>query len=183
MRVLAASVSDCGLAMTDPLTVQLATTSSTGVRTFSMAEAPNSSEATSASVKGFGRDMMRDHHSLRKAGQDLAKKLNITPAPPAGDTLPAAGQRVADMLNSTPKGASWDKTYIDGEVAAHQAVAALLQAAQTAAQDTSLKALITKAAPLIDAHLKKAQSIQSKVGSAAAADSSRRARGSPPFSL
>jgi putative membrane protein len=65
-----------------------------------------------------------------------------------------------------PKGKDWDKAYIDNEVAVHQSVLNLLQTASTAAQDTSLKALIMKAQPTIQAHLQKAQSIQSKLSSA-----------------
>ncbi len=135
-----------------------------------------STKGTNAQVKEFGRLMMHDHHALRKAGQDLAKKLNLTPAPPAGDTLPAAAQRMADKMNADPKGPAWDKSYIDNEVAVHQSVMSLLQTAQGAATDTSLKALITKAIPNIDAHLKKAQDIQSKLNSAptpAAPDSAK----------
>jgi putative membrane protein len=127
-----------------------------------------STKGTRADVKSFGRDMMRDHHALRKAGQDLAKKQNITPAPPAGDTSQTAAQNWENTLNSTAAGAAWDKAYIDHEVAYHQAV---LQTAQTAlgvAQDTSLKALITKAAPNIEAHLKHAQSIQAKLNGSSA---------------
>ena len=133
-----------------------------------------STKGTAASVKGFGRDMMRDHHALRKAGQDLAKKLNVTPAPPANDTLPAAAQRASDTMNGMAVGVEWDKAYINGEVAVHQSVLALLQNAQGAASDTSLKALITKAIPTIEAHLKKAQDVQSKLNSAPAADSSKK---------
>jgi putative membrane protein len=125
-------------------------------------------KGTNASVKAFGRDMMRDHHALRKAGQDLAKKENLTAAPPAGDTLATSGQKWVDSLNAMPAGADWDKAYIDHEVAAHQAVQALLLTAQNAAQDTTLKALIMKAQPTIDAHLKKAQDVQSKLGNATA---------------
>ncbi len=128
-----------------------------------------STKGTNAQVKEFGRTMMRDHHALRKAGQDLAKKLNLTPAPPANDTLPQAAQKMHDSLNAMAKGAAWDKAYIDNEVAVHQSVLSLLQAAQGAAQDTSLKALITKATPNIQAHLTKAQDIQSKLGAAPAA--------------
>lgn len=127
-----------------------------------------STKGTAASVKTFGRDMMRDHHALRKAGQDLAKKLNITPTPPANDTLPAAAQRVMDKLNQMPKGPEWDKAYISGEVSAHQAVLSLLQTAQGAATDTSLKSAIGKAIPTIEAHLKMAQSIESKLNSTTA---------------
>jgi len=126
-------------------------------------------KGTSAQVKEFGHMMMRDHHSLRKQGQDLAKKLNLTPAPPSNDTLPQAAQKMHDSLSAMAKGAAWDKAYIDNEVAVHQSVLSLLQAAQGAAQDTSLKALITKATPNIQAHLTKAQDIQTKLGAAPAA--------------
>jgi len=132
-----------------------------------------STKGKHSDVKSFGRDMMRDHHALRKAGQDLAKKLNVTPAPPANDTLPAAAQRASDTMNGMAVGVEWDKAYINGEVAVHQSVLALLQNAQGAATDTSLKALITKAIPNIEAHLKKAQDIQSKLNSAPAADSAK----------
>jgi putative membrane protein len=125
---------------------------------------------TKADVKGFGREMMRDHHALRKAGQDLAKKLNVTPAPPSGDTLPSSAQSFQSTMSSMAKGAAWDSAYIAHEVAVHQSVLSTLQSAQGAAQDTSLKALITKAIPNIDAHLKHAQSIQSKLGGSATGD-------------
>jgi putative membrane protein len=126
-------------------------------------------KGTAASVKDFGKMMERDHHTLRKAGQDLAKKLNLTPAAPAGDTLPATLQKMSDSLNAQAKGAAWDKAYMDHEVAVHQSVISLLNAAEGAAQDTSLKALITKATPNVQAHLTKAQDIQSKLGNATAA--------------
>jgi putative membrane protein len=123
-------------------------------------------KATNSDVRAFGKEMARDHHALRKGGADLAKKLNITPAPPAGDTLPAAAQKGADAMTQMAKGADWDKAYIDHEVAVHQSVLALLQTAQGAAQDASLKAMITKAQPLIQAHLDNAQKIQTKLNAA-----------------
>src|SRR3954465_13592801 len=79
-------------------------------------------KGTNSEVKTFGKDMMRDHHALRKAGQDLAKKLNVTTAPPAGDTTEASGMKWHDSLSAMPKGAAWDQAYIDHEVAYHQAV-------------------------------------------------------------
>ena len=63
-----------------------------------------STKGTRADVKEFGRTMMRDHHALRKQGQDLVKKLNVTPAMPAGDTSQAAAQHWQDSLNAMPKG-------------------------------------------------------------------------------
>ena len=127
-----------------------------------------STKGTKAEVKEFGRTMMRDHHTLRKQGQDLVKKLNVTPQMPPGDTSEAAAKRWQDNLTAMPKGAAWDKAYIDHEVTYHQAVLQTAQTAQGAAQNAELKDLITKAAPLIQAHLTKAQAIQSKLASAPA---------------
>ncbi len=137
-------------------------------------------KGTSASVKEFGRQMARDHHTLRKQGQDLAKKENLTPQPPSNDTLQTSSQKWLDSLKAMPKGAAWDKAYIDNEVAVHQSVLSLLQTAESAAQDTSLKALITKATPLIQAHLTKAQSVQSKLsGTSTKADTSKGMKSKP----
>lgn len=120
-------------------------------------------KGTASDVKSFGKDMMRDHHALRKAGQDLAKKLNVTPALPAGDNSAAAASAWKDSLTSMPAGAAWDKAYIAHEVTYHEAVLQTAQTALGAAQNAELKALIEKAAPNIQAHLDHAKSIQSKL--------------------
>jgi putative membrane protein len=119
-----------------------------------------STKGTSSSVREFGRQMMRDHHVLRVQGQALAKRLSVTPTPPANDTLPAAAQKAADMLNTTAKGKDFDKAYIDHEVAMHKSVLEMVTQAMNAAQSTELKNLIQKATPTIQGHLDKAQQIQ-----------------------
>jgi putative membrane protein len=124
-------------------------------------------KGTNSEVRTFGRDMMRDHHALRKMGQDLAKKLNVTPEPPAGDNSQAAATAWHDSLTAMPKGAAFDRAYIDHEVSYHQAVLQTAQTALGAAQNAELKSLIQKAAPNIQAHLEHAQQIQSKLGGAA----------------
>lgn len=124
-------------------------------------------KATASAVRDFGRMMERDHHTLRKEGQDVAKKENITPAAPANDTLPNALKTMSDSFNAQAKGAAWDQAYMNHEVAVHQTVISLLQTAQGAAQDTVLKALIVKATPAVQAHLTKAQQIQGTLGNAA----------------
>ena len=126
-----------------------------------------STKGTNADVKAFGVMMMKDHHALRKAGQDLVTKLNVTPTPPANDSLPAKAQMIADSLNATPKGAGFDKWYINNEVAVHQMVLGLIDSAMGAAQNAELKDLLTKARPNIEMHLKRAQDIQTKLGTAA----------------
>jgi putative membrane protein len=122
-----------------------------------------STKGTSKDVQAFGKMMMGEHHALRTAGQDFAKKANITPEPASNDTTKAHGEHTMAQLNSTPKGASWDKTYIDGEVAMHQSVLDNAKAAHDATQNADLKALLEKATPVIQKHLDRAKEIQSKL--------------------
>jgi putative membrane protein len=107
--------------------------------------------------------MMRDHHALRVAGQDLAKKLNITPQPAPNDTTQQHMSKLADSLNAQARGAAWDKAYIANEIAVHESVLNTAQTALGATQNAELKALIQKAAPNIQAHLDHAKQIQSKL--------------------
>jgi len=120
-------------------------------------------KGTAADVREFGKRMMRDHHALRKQGQDLAKKLNVTPEAPANDDSKASYDKTMSMLNGAAKGKDFDKAYIDNEVTYHQAVLQTATTAMGAAQNAELKNLIQKAAPAIQAHLDLAQSIQGKM--------------------
>ena len=131
--------------------------------TDSSAGAIAASKGTHTEVKSFAKDMMRDHHALRKAGQDLAKKLNVTPELPAGDNSMAMAQSWRDSLNAMPKGAEWDKAYMAHEVTYHEQVLATAQAGLAAAQNQELKDLIAKAAPNIQAHLDHAKAIHAKL--------------------
>jgi putative membrane protein len=133
----------------------------------SAAGAVAASKATSPGVKKFAREMMSEHHALRRQGQELAKKLNITPAPPANDPLAPLAQQEMSTLQSTPKGAQFDRAYIDQEVAAHQAVKDLLAQAKEAAENDQLKDLISKAQPVIQKHLDQAEVLQKQLGASA----------------
>jgi putative membrane protein len=117
-------------------------------------------KGTAAAVRSFAKDMMRDHHTLRTQGAALAKKLNVTPSAPGDDPVPNMAQTETNTLTSTAKGKDFDKAYIDAEVDAHKAVLDLATKAAGQTQTTELKNLIQKAAPLIKAHLDKAEAIQ-----------------------
>ncbi len=129
----------------------------------SSAGALAATKGTAAAVREFGKRMARDHHTLRVQGAALAKKLNVTPAAPSDDPLPAVAQKEMETLNSTAKGKDFDKAYIDSEVDIHKAVLDLATKAAAQTQTAELKALIQKAAPVIQAHLTLAESIQSKM--------------------
>jgi len=123
------------------------------------------SKGTSADVKAYGKQMAGEHHALNQQGDALAKKLNVTPVAPANDQSEAQARMEMDSLTALAKGAAWDKAYIAYEVGYHQAVKDIATKALAQAQNAELKALITKAAPIIQAHLDKAQAIQTKLGS------------------
>jgi putative membrane protein len=126
----------------------------------SSAGALAATKGTSAAVRNFGKQMVSDHHKMRVQGEALAKKLSVTPAPPADDNISADAQKEMDNLNSTAKGKDFDKAYIDGQVDDHKKVLDLAVKAMGQAQSTELKNLIQKATPIVQSHLDKAESIQ-----------------------
>jgi putative membrane protein len=121
-------------------------------------------KATDADVKAFAQLMMTEHHVLRTKGQELAKKLNLAPQPPANDPVQTAAKAEMDALNAAPKGAQFDQTYIDQEVKIHQAVLDLAEQAHGATQNAKLKSLIETAKPYIERHLERAQALQKRLG-------------------
>jgi putative membrane protein len=121
-------------------------------------------KATNAQVKGFAKLMMGEHHALRAQGQQLARRLNLTPEPPANDPLKPAAQSEMTALKAAPKGAQFDRTYIEQEIGIHKAVLDLAAKAHDAAQNADLKKLIEKAKPVLEKHLERAQTIQKSLG-------------------
>ncbi len=126
----------------------------------SVAGSVAATKGTSADVREFGQMMMRDHHALRLQGQNLAKKLAITPLAPPNDDSKRALDRTNALLNGATKGRDFDKAYIDNEVMHHRSVLETAITAMGAAQSAELQNLIQKAAPEIQAHLDRAQAIQ-----------------------
>lgn len=122
-----------------------------------------STKGTSKDVQAFGKMMMGEHHALRVQGQALAKKDSITPELASNDTTKQMGEHTAATMTAMAKGAAWDKAYIDHEVAVHQSVLDNATAAKNATNNNDIKALIDKAAPVIQKHLDRAKEIQKKL--------------------
>jgi len=121
-------------------------------------------KATSPEVKDFAKLMMSDHHALRLQGQQLAKRLKVTPELPANDPVKSLAEQEMAALQSAAKGPEFDRTYIEHEVAVHKAVLDLAEQSHEAAQNEQLKALIEKAKPVIQKHLDQAEKLQEKLG-------------------
>jgi putative membrane protein len=121
-------------------------------------------KATSPDVKAFAKLMMGEHHALRAQGQQLAKRLGVTPQMPAENLLQSAVEAEMTALKGAAKGAAFDRTYIEQEIGIHKAVLDLAGKAHDAAQNEELKKLIEQAGPVIQKHLDHAEQIQKKLG-------------------
>jgi putative membrane protein len=121
-------------------------------------------KATNADVKAYAKQMIAEHQAMQKSLDSLTAAMKVTPqAPAAADQKKQAGDQMLATLESTAKGAAFDKAYIDGQVQAHQQALSDLQGFSANAPDPQLKSLIDAAIPKVQAHLDKAQQLQSKL--------------------
>lgn len=120
-------------------------------------------KTSDADVRAFAKLMVGEHHALRVQGAKVAKALTLTPQTPSSDPVGALGTSEMIALQGAQKGAEFDRTYIDQEVAAHKAVLELLDQMQSTTQQPELKKLIDEAKPVIEKHRDRAEEIQKKL--------------------
>ena len=117
-----------------------------------------------AEVKKFAQLMVTDHTGVNKSAVDLATKLKVTPED--NDTsraLKAGGEKNVASLKALT-GASFDKAYVDHEVAYHtQVLEAVDKTLLPGAQNAELKALLVKVRPAFVAHLEHAKHLQASL--------------------
>lgn len=123
-----------------------------------------SKRAHSKEVRDFAAMVAHDHAVVRQQGRDLAKKLGVTPTPPADD--PSAKVHAEAMATlGTLQGAEFDRAFMHHEVAFHQSVIDAVQATLLPAiRNEELKALVLRVAPAFQAHLMAAQQLEKKLG-------------------
>jgi putative membrane protein len=125
--------------------------------------------AKDPAVKDFANTMIRDHESVNKQAKALVKKLKVKPQPSDMSRGLEKGSKENLAALKKQKGASFDKAYIDHEVAYHeQVIDAVSSTLLPNAQNPELKALLEKGAPVFQSHLEHAKELQSKLGSAGA---------------
>ena len=117
----------------------------------------------SKEVREFGAMLARDHVTVRQLGRDLAKKLGVTPTPPADDQ--SAKDHAAAMKKlGALKGAAFDHAFLQHEAAFHQAVIdAVKGTLLPAIRNDELKALVVKVAPAFEAHRVAALQLDKKI--------------------
>ncbi len=110
-------------------------------------------KGSSKEVRAVGTSLERDHKAVRQQGRDLAKKLGVTPTPPAVNPFAAQHAKALTELKALA-GAAFDKAFLDHEIAYHQAVIdAVTKTLLPAIQNAELKAFVEKVAPAFQAHL------------------------------
>ncbi len=151
--------------MTDPEIVSLTQAANEGeIMTSKVAL----TKATNPDVRKFAQQMIAQHTALISQGNALSKAQNLVPAAGAKDSIEGAGKKMTAMLDAAPKGVAFDTAYINGQAMAHSNTLAMIQKAEGEAQNAGLKAMLTKAAPIVQQHLDEAKALQAKLGGGAA---------------
>ena len=119
----------------------------------------------SKEVRDFGAMLARDHQMVRQQGRDLAKKLGVTPTPPANDR--SARDHAATMKRLRAlRGAEFDRAFLQYEAAFHKSVIdAVTTTLLPAIDNAELKALVVKVAPAFQAHMLAAQNLERRLAS------------------
>lgn len=120
--------------------------------------------ARSKAVRDYGAMIAHDHDAVRQLGRDLAKKLGVTPTPPAHDASAKAHAQAMAALRAQ-HGADFDRAFLQHEIAFHQAVIDAIQTTLLPAiQNEELKALVVQVAPAFQAHMLAAQRLEKELG-------------------
>src|SRR5690606_28691044 len=115
-------------------------------------------------VTDFANRMIEDHNAVINQAVALVTKLGVTPKDNSmSQSLMSQSKETLKELNNVSK-TDFDKTYIDNEVAYHEAVIdAVTNELIPQAQNSELKDLLEAVLPALEAHLGHAKMAQSKI--------------------
>lgn len=120
-------------------------------------------KASNADVKQFAQDLQTDHSKNYQDTQDLATRLNVTPATSdKSKAIEAKGKKDADKLN-TLSADKFDAIYVSAMIKGHQEVLKMINAwiSKTKNQDVITHLKATREA--VTNHLKTAQDLKKKL--------------------
>jgi putative membrane protein len=120
----------------------------------------------SAEVREFGSMLVVAHRQVRQQGRDLARKLGVTPTPPA-DSASAVQHAAAMARLRTLHGAEFDRAFLQHEVAFHKAVLdAVTGTLLPAIRNAELRELVVKVGPAFEAHMIGARNLERRLAGA-----------------
>jgi putative membrane protein len=110
--------------------------------------------ATTAAIKKFAQQMVTDHTRLNKEITDLAGKEGIN-IPKEVD----AKHRTHIEKLSKLSGNDFEREYMQHQVMAHEKAVEMFRHQAKSGQDEQIKALATKALPILEGHLRQARDL------------------------
>lgn len=118
---------------------------------------------TNPEVREFANTMITDHNAIIKQAVALVTKLGVVPMDnKVSESLLKQSVETTKSLKAA-KDEAFDKSYIDNEVAYHQAVIDAVKGVLIPqSQNAELKALLETALPILETHLEHAKMAQSK---------------------
>ncbi|MFL6606546.1 MAG: DUF4142 domain-containing protein [Steroidobacteraceae bacterium] len=121
-------------------------------------------KSSSKEVKEFAELMVKDHTGVNQSATELVKKLHVTPeSNSTSESLQQGGEQNVATLKGL-SGKSFDRAYVDHEVAYHQTVLdAVDKTLIPSAHNAELKALLVKVRPAFVAHLEHAKQLQASL--------------------
>jgi putative membrane protein len=113
----------------------------------------------STAVRQFGAMLARDHQMVRQQGRDLAKRLGVTPTPPADQTSARSHAEAMQKLSKL-RGSDFDRAFLQHEENFHrEVIAAVKTTLLPAIKNQEVRALVVKIAPAFQAHMEMAQNL------------------------
>ncbi len=113
-----------------------------------------SDKGNSQAVKDFGAMMVKDHSAANDKLKAIASAKNISLP-----TSASVGQMATKAKLEVLSGDTFDKSYVKGQIKAHQDTIALLKKEKMSGQDAEAKAFATEVLPTVQGHLKKIMAI------------------------
>jgi putative membrane protein len=117
------------------------------------------SKGNSQKVKDFGAMMVKDHSAANDKLKALATTKDV-----ALPTTSSVGQMAAKAKLEVLTGDTFDKSYIKGQIRAHQNTVALFRKEIASGQDPDAQAFAKATLPTVRSHLKAINAISADAG-------------------
>jgi len=124
-------------------------------------DAANQAEqkANSQKIKDFAAEMVKDHSAANDKLAAIAQSKNITLP-----TSASMGQMAVKAKLDVLSGDTYDKSYIQSQIKAHQQAIALFKKEIATGEDPDAKAFATATLPTLRAHLKAIRAVAADAG-------------------
>jgi putative membrane protein len=120
-------------------------------------------QGASKEIRSLAERMRRDHGKMQQELRDLAKQLNITPAPPSKDPYAEEHRELMEKLNSKT-GTDFDREFVGEQIEMHQELLAdLTKKFIPSVQSQDLRAHLESVTPSIQAHLDLLRTTQKQI--------------------